>query len=149
MLRDLQNAVQRRDHQEGWDRTFTPPVESMRWLGDFLQGHSWAEDYASSLAMTIFEVGVCVRSTSVPKKKQRENVSNDYYFYSSTTLHMFYLTLLWTRQVDLASSYKTVPFCEVAADICDRTLDLNVHWWGVMVCLACRDRFGTPALLSM
>ncbi|CAK9094242.1 Calcium-activated potassium channel slowpoke (dSlo) (BK channel) (Maxi K channel) (MaxiK) [Durusdinium trenchii] len=42
------------------------------------KGHSWAEDYASSLAMTIFEV-------------------------------------------DLASSYKTVPFCEVAADICDRS----------------------------
>ena len=25
-------------------------------------------------------------------------------------------------QVDLPSSYKTVPFCEVAADMCDRTL---------------------------
>lgn len=42
------------------------------------KGHIWAEDYASSLAMTIFEV-------------------------------------------DLPSSYKTVPFCEVAADMCDRS----------------------------
>ena len=42
------------------------------------KGLIWAEDYASSLALTVFEV-------------------------------------------DLPSSYKTVPFCEVAADMCDRS----------------------------